>query len=96
MYVYYSTKYIHFELYIRWIMHGCNVLDKFDKMSLLITRSRFYNHQTGDSDDDETIKFEPLSSDEQTYRKSQEYESENKDFGRTYCDSHLDYAHQMN
>ena len=42
MYSYYSTESIDFVLYVRAWMYGHGILDKFENMSYLISRSCFY------------------------------------------------------
>ena len=66
IYAYYRTKYIQFELYVRALMFGCGVHSKFDKMSLLITRSYFYKEVDDTTTGDETVKITPISSVSQT------------------------------
>ena len=47
---YFSTKYIDFSLYVRAWMIGYNVLNRFDRMSIFISRSWFYEESSSDSD----------------------------------------------
>ena len=52
VYIYFSTKFIDLEFYIRLLMYGYRVLNRFEKMSLFITRSWYSNNHSESSEED--------------------------------------------
>ena len=46
---------------MRLLMYGCGVYNKFDKMSLFITRSCFYKEVEDESADDDSSKLDTIS-----------------------------------
>ena len=73
VFTYLSTKYIDFTIYVQALMYGYRVYNRFDKMSLLITRSCFYHDEYDSLVDDDSH----ISSDRIYKRFKEEEDDEN-------------------
>ena len=73
-------------------MYGCNVLNKLDKMSFLITRSWLYKDNTEESDENDTFSKQSFMSKDQPSQNFEKYAGENSEYGRSYRDPHLALA----
>ena len=80
-YVYYSTKYIDLVLFLYAWMVGHRVGDKFDKMSHLIIKSRFYNRRDSSLQETNSEEFLQLSNPLAYSFIEDEYSTQESSFG---------------